>query len=143
RGNSDNTLANGVVIAPGNECLRLNGSGAAPVTLTARSVVLQCNATKFLGSGSLTAAQVATAFGTGTNANNDAFSPTLASLFINGSAETAVTAFNPTALSSFFDATTWIGAVRNAQDTWFAGWTCNSATANLSGASACTSLPTT
>lgn len=143
RGNADTTLANGLVIAPNNECLRINGSGATPATLNARSVVLQCNATRFLGSGSFTAAQVATAFGTGANNNNDAFSPTLASLFINGSAETAVPAFNPTALSSFFDATTWIGAVRNAQDTWFAGWTCNSAAANLSGASSCTALPTT
>jgi hypothetical protein len=45
---------------------------------------------------------------------------------------------------TFLDTTTWIGAVRNATDTWYAGWTCNSATANFgTGSTACTSLPTT
>ena len=144
RGNSDNTLANGILLTPNNECIRLNGSGATPVTLTARSVVLQCNATKFLGSGSITAAQVATAFGTGTNNNNDAFVPSLTSLFINGATETAVTGFDAKTLNAFFDTTTYIGAVRNAADTWYAGWTCNSATANFgTGSTLCTSLPTT
>ncbi len=33
RGNSDTTLANGLIVAPSNECIRLNGSGATPVTL--------------------------------------------------------------------------------------------------------------
>jgi len=48
-------------------------------------------------------------------------------------------------VSSFFDTTTWIGAVRNASDTWYAGWTCNSATADFGtgNTGACTSLPTT
>ena len=144
RGNLDMTLANGILLTPNNECIRLNGSGATPVTLAARSVVLQCNATKFLGSGSFTAAQVATAFGTGTNNNNDAFVPSLTSLFINGATETAVTGFDAKTLNAFFDTTTYIGAVRNAADTWYAGWTCNSATANFgTGSTLCTSLPTT
>jgi hypothetical protein len=145
RGNLDVTLVNGIIATPNNECIRLNGSGTTPVTLAARSVVLQCNAAKYLGTGSLSAAQVATAFGSGANNNNDLFTPTLASLFINGANETGVTAFNATTLSSFFSATTWIGAVRNSSDNWFAGWTCNSATADFgSGNSgACTSLPVT
>jgi hypothetical protein len=34
--------------------------------------------------------------------------------------------------------------VRNATDTWYAGWTCNSGAANFGSASGdCTSLPTT
>src|SRR4029453_7383319 len=41
RGNSDTTLANGIIIAPNNECIRMNGSGAVPATLTVRSVVIQ------------------------------------------------------------------------------------------------------
>ena len=145
RGNSDTTLANGVFLAPSNECIRLNGSGATPAGFAARSVVLQCNAAKFLGSGTYTAAQVATAFAAGTNNNNnDAFTPSLSSLFINGANETAVTGFNATTLSAFFDVTTWIGAVRNSTDTWYAGWTCNTATVNFgAGSTACTSLPTT
>jgi hypothetical protein len=143
RGNSDITLINGLIIAPNNECIRLNGSGATPVTLTARSVQLQCNATKYIGSGTLTAAQVQAAFA-GAN-NSDGFSPTLTSLFINGANETGIVAFDPKTSAAFFDTTTWIGAVRNASDTWYAGWTCNSSTADFGSGNtgACTSLPTT
>lgn len=145
RGNSDTHLSNGIIIAPNNECVRFNGSGATPATVTFRSVVMQCNATKYLGTGSYTAAQVATAFGTGANNNNDAFTPSLTSQYINGTAETNVTAFDASTLTSFFTATTWIGAVRNAADNWYAGWTCNSSTANFGTGNSgnCTSLPTT
>lgn len=142
RGNSDVTLSNGLIVAPSNECIRMNGSGTTPATLTARSVALQCNGTKFLGSGSFNASAVASAFGSGANNNNDSFTNTLASLFINGANENGVTAFDASTLSSLFAATTWIGAVRNTSDTWYAGWTCNSATANFgSSSSLCTSLP--
>lgn len=146
RGNSDTTLANGVFISPNNECIRINGSsvaGSAPATLTARSVVLQCNATRYLGSGTITAAQVATAFGSGSNNNNDTFTNTLTNVFINGTAENAVAGFNATSLSAYFDATTYIGAVRNAADNWYAGWACNTATVSFGPTSSlCTTLPT-
>ncbi len=144
RGNSDTTLINGIIATPNNECIRVNGSGVTPATLVARSVVLQCNATKYLGSGSYSGVQVATLFGTGANNNNDAFTTSFSSLFINGANETAVVATNPTTFSSFFTATNYVGAVRDASDTWYAGWTCNSSTANLgtSLTGLCTSLPT-
>jgi hypothetical protein len=143
RGNSDTTLANGILLTPNNECLRMNGTGTTPATLTAQSVVLQCNATKYLGTGSITAAQVATAFGTGTNNNLDAFTPSLTSVFINGANETARTAFNASTLSTFFTATTYVGAVKDATDTWYAGWTCNSAAVSFGTGNSglCTSLP--
>lgn len=145
RGNSDVTLINGVFLAPNNECIRMNGSGTTPSTLTPRSVVLQCNATKFIGTGSYTASQVSGFFGSGANGNNDAFTPTLTSLFINGANETGVTALDAKTLASFFDTTTWIGAVRNSSDNWYAGWTCNSAAADFGtgNTGACTTLPTT
>jgi hypothetical protein len=144
RGNSDTTLINGIIVAPNNECLRINGSGTTAATLAARSVVMQCNGTKYLGSGTVTAAQVAAAFGSGTNNNNDAYTPTLVSIFINGANETAVTATDPKTINAFFDTTTWVGAVRNASDTWYQGWTCNTATVSFgTGATACTSLPVT
>ncbi len=145
RGNSDTTLANGLIVAPSNECIRLNGSGGTPASLTARSVQLVCNATKFIGSGSFTAATVASAFGTGANGNNDAFTSTLTSLFVNGANEDAVAAFAATSLSSFFEvpAPNRIGAAWSGNTTWYNGWTCNSSTANLGGGSSCTSLPTT
>lgn len=142
RGNSDTHLSNGLIIAPANECIRMNGSGTVPATLVARSVQLQCNSTKFLGTGTYTATQVSGFFGSGSNNNNDSFISTLASVFINGANESAVTAFDAKTLSSFFDTTTWIGAVRNSADTWYTGWTCSTGTVNFgSASSACTSLP--
>ncbi|WP_396594556.1 hypothetical protein [Brevundimonas sp. R86498] len=44
--------------------------------------------------------------------------------FINGANEAAVTPVNAPAVYSFFTATTFIGAVQNAADTWYAGWSC-------------------
>lgn len=144
RGNSDVTLTNSIINTPANECIRMHGTGATPATLTARSTVLTCNATKYLGTGSYTAAQTATAFGAGANNNSDSFVSTLASAFINGANELAVAVFDVTGLSPFFSATTSIGAVKNASDDWYAGWTCNSGTANFGtgNTGACTSLPT-
>ena len=81
---------------PNNECIRMNGSGTTPATLTARSVVMTCNGTKYIGTGNYTAAQVATAFGSGQNNNNDGFTSTLTSLFINGTNETGSRAYTVT-----------------------------------------------
>jgi hypothetical protein len=149
RGNSDTTLVNGIIVSPNNECIRINGSGTTPATLTARSVQLQCNATKYIGTGSLTAAQVATAFGAGSNNNSDTFTNTLTGtgLYFNGTAENAISIFDPTTLSSFFINTPSpfrIGAAWTENNAWYTGWTCNSSTANFgSSSTACTSLPTT
>lgn len=43
--------------------------------------------------------------------------------YINGSTETGMTVTDPTALGSFFSATDFIGAVKNADNNWLAGWT--------------------
>ncbi|WP_232496086.1 hypothetical protein [Novosphingobium kaempferiae] len=156
RGNADVTLLNGVVASPTNECLRLNGTtanGSAPASLVARSVVMTCGGTApVLGTGTYTDATAATAFGTGANNNNSAFTSTLTSTFVNGAGENAVAAFTnyaslnasgQTNISSFFTSTTWIGAVQNSTDNWFRGWTCDTTNANLGSNSACTALPTT
>ena len=147
RGNADVTLINGLIVTPENECIRLHGTGsdATRVTLTARSVALQCDSTKFIGSGSGAAAydasQVAAIFGS--NNNTDSHISTLTNLFINGSNESGLIATDPATFSSFFDTTTWVGAVRDADDRWFAGWTCNSDVGNFGddNTGACTSLP--
>ena len=149
RGNSDTTLVNGIIVAPNNECIRMNGSGTTPATLTARSVVLQCNATKYIGTGSITAAQVATAFGAGSNNNSDTFTNTLTGtgLYFNGATENAVSISDPTTLSSFFLNTPSpfrIGAAWTENNQWYVGWTCNSGVANFGATStSCLSLPTT
>jgi hypothetical protein len=148
RGKSDATLINGVLTSP-MACLRLNGTNI----LTAdapneklgppvfQSVLMQCGAGPFVGSGGVTAQQVADVFAAGAN-NNSSFTASLTGTFINGASETAATATDPKTLDAAFDTTTYVGAVRDASDTWFAGWTCNSATATFDAtASACTSLP--
>ncbi len=143
RGNSDNTWINNVIISPNNECLRMNGSGAAPVTLVARSTVMQCNTARYLGTGTYTPAVTGGWFGPGANNNSDTHVSTLTGGFINGPNETARTATNPATFNAFFTPTTYVGAVRDAADTWYAGWTCNSATANFGPTSgSCASLPT-
>lgn len=142
RGNTDMTLINGLIATPANECIRMNGSGATPVTLTARSVALTCSATKYIGTGSYTAASVQTAFGSGANNNNDSLVSTLTGLFVNGANETAVVATDPKTFSAFFDTTTFIGAARST-DTWWQQWTCNSSYADFGSGNTgqCTSLP--
>ena len=144
RGNSDVTLLNGVVATPNNECIRLNGSGSTPVTLKAMSVALQCNSTKFIGTGSYTAVQVQAAFGAGQNNNVDDFTSTLANVFVNGTNEAGRTAYDASKSSNFFVATNYVGAVKDSSDTWYAGWTCNSTVANFGTGNSglCTSLPT-
>ena len=166
RGGADASLVNGVVTTQ-MACLRLHNNGAdtgagdnivnilstdasiqkvgAPVF---RSVVMQCSATPFLGTGGTggagapTIQQVTDTFGSGSNNNNSAFTATLTSTFVNGANETAVTATDPKTIDSLFDTTNYVGAVRNASDTWYAGWTCNSSTANFGSTSSdCTSLP--
>jgi hypothetical protein len=153
-GGTDYSLYNGVIVSPNTSCLRISRPQTASTTADAsidelgspviRSVVAQCGTPAFVGLNGVTDAAVAAIFGSGANNNNSAFTPTLSSLFINGASETAVQAFNASAISSFFDATTYVGAVKDANDTWYAGWTCNSATATLgtSLTGLCTSLPT-
>lgn len=50
--------------------------------------------------------------------------------FINGANEAAVTPVKASAVHSAFTDTDYIGAVKNASDTWWQGWTCG-LTANL------------
>lgn len=149
RGGADATIMNGVLTTP-TACLRLNGTniiGAAdsiPGKLGApsfRSVAMTCGTTQFVGTGGLTAQQVTDTFNAGTN-NISSLTSTLSSVFVNGANETARTPFDAKTIDAFFDTTTYIGAVKDANDTWYAGWTCNSKTASFSTtASLCTSLP--
>lgn len=76
--------------------------------------------------------------------NNNLLPPvtlTLTNLFLPGAFETGAVATNPrTAIpgsGTFFDETTYVGAFRNAADTWFAGWTCGVG----AGATACEAPP--
>ena len=149
RGKADATLVNGLVTSP-MACLRLNGTNiltADPATQKLgppvfRSVAMQCGLGPFVGTGGVTVQQVSDVFDVAGANNNAAFAASLSGGFINGANESALTATDPKSLDAAFDTTTYVGAVKDAADTWYAGWTCNSATANFgASSSACTSLP--
>jgi len=148
RGKADATLVNGVVTSP-MACLRLNGANILTADAAAeklgppvfQSVAMQCASPAFVGSSGVTADQVAGVFNAGAN-NSSTFTATLTSTFVNGANEAAVVAADPKTLDAAFDTTNYVGAVRDANDTWYEGWTCNSSTANFGTTStACTSLP--
>jgi hypothetical protein len=146
RGGTDYTLVNGVISSPVT-CLRVN----SPTTIQAtgpdeagapviRSVVAQCGSPRVAGSSGVTNEQVE-ALIAGNN-NNFGFTTSLSNVFVNGAGENGVTPFNASTLNAFFINTNYIGAVRDANDTWYAGWACNSATANFGATSrSCTLIP--
>ena len=151
RGRADATLVNGVVSTP-MAALRLDGAAI----LTAdpaiqkfgppvfRSVLLHSTGANAFrnGDGGVTAQQVTDLFAAAGSNNNAAFTSTLSGTFVNGANEAAAVATDPKSLDASFDTTNYVGAVKDAADTWYAGWTCNSATASFGTAStACTSLP--
>jgi hypothetical protein len=149
RGQSDASLVNGVVTSPIG-CLRLSGANMITTNAavdkvgppTFRSVAMQCGPTPFIGSSGLTAAQVEATFNVAANNNTSTFTNTLTNGFVNGANETARTATDPKVVDAGFETTNYIGAVKDAADTWYAGWTCNSNTANFGTTSgSCTSLP--
>lgn len=151
RGGADYAIVNSVLVdaTASTPCIRLDdtqtvrGANAGledvgpPVF---NSFVMDC-ATPFRDGGSVTAAETEAVFDAGSN-NDSGFTSTLSMTFINGANESGVPAFDPTALSSFFDAVDYIGAVRDDADTWYAGWTCNSATVTFDAdGSDCSALP--
>ncbi len=157
RGKADATLLNGVVVSP-VACLQFNGANIIGPADTAtdkagppvfRSVVMSCGATPFVGTNGITASQVQDTFTGptgGSGGNNFAFTSSLTGTFVNGAAESGIAAATGmTTVDPLFTQTNYIGAVRDANDTWYAGWTCNSSTANFVATPAtrslCTSLP--
>lgn len=165
RGGTDYALLNSVIVSP-QACLDIDETGGTTTRAADnalqdlgppvfRSVVMQCT-TAFRADGN--EAAVAAIFGTGTNNNNSAFTASLTSVFINGANETGVTATDPTpfnndtfagtgqpntAAPNRLTVVTYVGAVRNASDTWYAGWACNSGYANFGSTSgSCTTIPT-
>jgi hypothetical protein len=151
RGGTDYALTNTVMVGPDSTCLRIDDTETVRAANSGlddvgppifESMVMTCADPFRAGSNGVDEAAVTAAFTNG-GSNNDAnFSSTLTGLFINGANENAVAAFDPTSLSSFFDAVTYIGAVKDSSDNWYQGWTCDSATVTFgSNTGACTSLP--
>jgi hypothetical protein len=110
--------------------------------------------TPYRDDGNVTAAEIATIFGTGANNNDDAYTPSLTNVFVNGPNEAAIAATDPTPFNddpfvtvnagapNRLTAVTYVGAVRDASDTWYQGWTCSASYVSFGTPSApCTSVP--
>ncbi|KAA9017931.1 hypothetical protein F4U94_07630 [Sphingobium limneticum] len=150
RGGADLALVNGIIVSPTQSCLRIDSTPTVRDADTALqdagkpryiSVVMQCNSTPYKGSRGVDAATVQSIFEAGAN-STISYTPSLTSLFINGPTETARTAIDPKTIDTNFATTNYIGAVKDSADTWYAGWTCNSATASFGSTSGnCTVIP--
>lgn len=144
RGGAALSLTNGVIDAQ-NVCYRIDEAPTLAALLRINSVVGSCNKTNrpTQGSSGVTDQQVLDRVNAGTN-NSVAFAITLTNGVVNGTGETAVTAFDLNPINSFFPTRTYVGAVQNAAQltSVFQSWTCNSGIQNFnSPLGACTSLP--
>ncbi|NVD43401.1 hypothetical protein [Qipengyuania atrilutea] len=152
RGEADATIMNSVLVGSAAPCLQFDlldtinaAEGSQPGErgpLEFQSVVLDCTTDTRSGSG-VSADQALAAFTGGGSNNNANFTTTLTMTFINGSNESGVAVFNPTAISSFFDNPAQIGAAYEGNASWVNGWTCNSSTLSFGSGNTgnCSSLP--
>jgi len=151
RGGTDYGLTNGIIrnTTATGLCLDIDGAQTAVTTADAptdeagapivRSVIFGCSGAA-RDESDVPLASI-TPIITGINNLLPPQTLTLTDIFLPGSFETAAVATNPrtafTGTGTFFDETTFVGAFRNAADTWYAGWTCGVGT----GATACTAAP--
>ncbi len=131
---TDATVINSVftsVAGSAAGCLDIADADTASVNPTFTSVFMSCgisyrpanaarSQTVFTAGTGNTAAGTSTltAPASGTSLSNQTLT------FINGANETAVTPTDAAAVYSWFTPTTYVGAVQNASDTWWRGWTC-------------------
>lgn len=166
RGGADFTFVNGIVVGP-NACLNAVASNdpANPSTIRAadpalddvgppvfRSVVFACAnpfATTTASGVTISTAQQEAFFNpTGVTTNNTlSGTGVLQSVFLPAGVAATTTPFAAAGLNSagtsFLINTNYIGAVRDANDTWFRNWTCNSNRLNLGSTGGnCTAVPT-
>ncbi len=154
RGGTDYTMMNGIISGPQN-CIDIDETGGTTTRAADsqlqdagpprfNSVVLACP-TAFREESNVPAATIQSIFNNAPSSGNNAnFTISLTNTFVNGPNETAVAAFDASTVNSFFEKTNYIGAVRDSNDTWYAGWTCSASYVSFGGTSAnCTTLPTT
>ncbi|MXO66802.1 hypothetical protein GRI91_13635 [Altererythrobacter endophyticus] len=162
RGGADLSLANVVLEAKGNECIDIDqvetnqtradaatGSGDENGHPFFSAVYMQCS-TPFTDDSDVNAAAVEASFKATSNdefsggvASDAAFTSTLTN-FVNGTNESAAVSWNPTPFNRngfTFDNVGYVGAVRDANDTWYRGWTCDSSIANFGSGVSCSASP--
>ncbi len=89
-----------------------------------------------------TDAEIQAIFTSGSASNNANYAPTLTNFILPGAKEEALTAVDPSTIDPSFEAARYVGAVQGTSDSWYRGWTCNSATITLSTTNgACTAIP--
>jgi hypothetical protein len=131
---TDATIINSVFTSVAGSlagCMAINDADTATSGVVFNSVFMSCDlayrpANAVLSAAAFTAGANNTANGTstltapasGTSLSNQTLT------FINGANENAVTPTNAPGTYGFFQAVTYIGAVQNASDTWWRGWTC-------------------
>ena len=125
-----------LVAAWGSLHARRTAAPAAPTSLTAKvtsgsAVALSWGSSA--GATSYVVSRATSATGPFVRVNTS----TLTGTFINGANETGRTPFNPTSLSTYFTNVPYIGAVRDANDNWWRGWTCGL----VATEAACTAIP--
>lgn len=130
----DATIINSVFTAAAASlagCMAINDADTATSGVTFNSVFMSCTlpyrpSNAVLSAAAFTAGTNNTANGTSTLVAPAAGTTLTNQLltFINGANETAVTPVAAASVYPFFQNTTYIGAVQNAADTWWQGWTC-------------------
>ena len=131
---TDPTIINSVftnVTGSASSCLDIHDADTATSAPTFTSVFMSCGspyraANETVSAAVFTAGANNIANGTST-LTAPTTSPTITNqvlTFINGANENARPVANAPAVYPFFTATTYIGAVQNAADTWYLGWTC-------------------
>jgi hypothetical protein len=147
RGGTDYTLINGVVVGP-TYCLDVDNAETVQTTgpdevgpPIIRSVAFDCPTFAAVENPEDDFENIAINASGNTNNNLD-YNNTLSAFFINGANETAFPAVtNLSTISSFFTNTNYIGAVRDANDTWYRGWTCDSGYVTFGSNQSCLAVP--
>lgn len=132
---TDATIINSVFTSPTGSlagCLDISDADTATSQPVFQAVFMSCpvsyrsnNAARSTATFAQAPSAGNTAAGTSTlTAPSGAVLTNQVLTFINGANETAVTPVNAPAVYPFFTATTYIGAVQNAADTWYLGWSC-------------------
>ncbi|MEM6827601.1 MAG: hypothetical protein AAF553_06625 [Pseudomonadota bacterium] len=143
RGGAALGITNGVVDVDTADdvCLRIDETPTLNAIIAIESVVCDGVTRPTRGDDGPSDQQVQDVVDAGMN-NDFTFTLSLTNNLVNGANENGVAAFDPTALSSFFSASTFVGAVESDLSEDFGDWTCNSDIQDFGSATGdCTSLP--
>jgi len=140
RGGSRIRLANGIIQANGTPCVRIDQPETVAANPTFNSIVGDCSESQPLRATDGASQADLDAIYNAADANNTIDTDVI---FTNGFFfdASATPTFDATALSSFFEAADFVGALSAADDTRFHGWTCDSSTLDFGSGNTCTSLP--